>query len=278
MRSVNREEEESLKAMKELVEYMSEGLSFIEYMITAGLSIIVKKLKPESQNRLRMLTLKDLLTTSDGRKLASDLSYALVEYTFSKHDSTSYVIDVLTEHCKSFCGANDVLLYEATKKIFAARSANNTTQARAILTESLTILKRIALHIPADKAAEIIDEFAYQGYSVYGVELALSCTEARDPYHSTNAFVELGCPANDARAKVFKSKQPFYDIIFKLLYKAVAPDLAKVESRKEVFRSTFSGCKDVAFAYYVFEKFTEKGLGLELIKVKREKKEKKMVI
>lgn len=253
--------------MKELVAYMAEGLSFIEYMIKTGLSTIVKSLKLESQNKLRMLTLKDLLTTSDGRKLANDLSYALVEHTFSKYDNTSYVIDVLTQYCKSFCGANDVLLYKATKQIFAARSATNTTQARAILTESLSILKKIALHIPADKAAEIIEEFAYQGYSVYGVELALACTEARDPYYSTNAYVENGCPANDPRAEVFKNKQPFYDIVFNLLYKAVAPDLAKPDSRKEVFRSTFAGCKDQAFAYYIFEKFTDKGLGLELIKV-----------
>ncbi|KAG2233283.1 hypothetical protein INT48_001595 [Thamnidium elegans] len=280
LRSAYKEEEESLKNMNELVAYMAEGLSFIEYMIKTGLSTIVKGMKSESQDRLKTITLKDLLTTTDGRKLANDLSYALVDYTFSKYDNTGYVIDVLTQYCKSFCGANDVLLYKATKQIYAARSATNTSQARAILTESLSLLKKIALHIPADKAAEIVDDFFYQGYPVYGIELALSCTEARDPYHATNAFVELGCPANDVRAKTFKSKQPFYDIVFNLLDKVVAPGLVKPDSRREVFRSTFSGCKDQAFAYYVFEKFIEKGLGLELIKVKKKKKnyKKKKVI
>ncbi|GAA5809257.1 hypothetical protein MFLAVUS_002662 [Mucor flavus] len=265
LRSAYKEEEESLKNMKELVAYMAEGLSFVEYMIKTGISNIVQGMKPESQNRLKTITLKDLLTTSDGRKLANDLSYALVDYTFSKYDNTGYVVDVLTQYCKSFCGANDVFLYKATKQIYAARSATNTTQARSILTESLGLLKKIALHIPADKAAEIVDDFVYQGYPVYGVELALSCTEARDPYHTTNGFVELGCPANDARAKIFKSKQPFYDIIFNLLYKSIASSLVKPDSKREVFRSTFTGCKDQAFAYYVFEKFTEKGLGPELI-------------
>lgn len=268
MRSANREEEESLKSMYELVAYMTEGLSFIEYIIKTGLSTIVKGMKPESQNRLKMITLKELFTTIDGRKLASDLSYALVDFTFSRNDNVSSVIDVLTSYCKSFCGANDVLLYKATKEIFGARTATNTTQARTILTESLTILKRIALHIPADKAAEIINEFAFQGYPVYGIDLALACTAARDPHNVTNAFVELGCPANDARAKIFQSKQPFYDIVFNLLYNAVASGMSKPDSRRDVFVRTFSGCTDQAFAYYVFEKFIEKGLGLELIKVK----------
>lgn len=271
MTSPNKDEQESLSNMRELIVYMSEALSFIQYMIKTDLSSIVKSTKPESQKRLMTITLKDLLTTTDGRKLADDLSYALVDYTFNKYQNTAYVIDVLTQYCGSFCGSSNVLLHKAAKQIFTARSATNSSQAKAMLTESLNILKKIALHIPADKAAEIAEDFAYQGYPVYGVELALACTSARDPLNSTNAFVKLGCPANDPATKTFKNKQPFYDIVFNLLYKIVTKSLPSLlsesDSRKQVFQSAFSSCTDQAFAYYVFEKFMENKIGQELIKV-----------
>lgn len=250
---------------------MTEGLSFIQYIIKTDLSSIVKSIKPELQKRLLTMTLKDLLTSKDGRKVASDLSYALVDYTSNKYQTTSHVIDVLTEHCGSFCSASNVFLHKAAQQIFSARSATNASQARAMLTESLNILKKIALHIPADKAAEIAHDFAQQGYPVYGIELALACSAARDPLNTTNAYVKAGCPPNNPSAKTFANKKPFYDIVFDLLYKIVtktsASILSESESRNQVFKSAFSSCSDQAFAYYVFEKFIQHKIGEELIKV-----------
>lgn len=248
----------------------------MQYIINTDLSSIVKNIKPESQKRLLTITLKDLLTTADGRKLASDLSYALVDYTSNKYQTTGHVIDVLTEHCGSFCSASNVFLHKAAKQIFGARSATNASQAKAMLTESLNTLKKIALHIPAEKAEEIAQDFAQQGYPVYGVELALACSTARDPLNTTNAYIKAGCPANHPTAKTFANKQPFYDIVFDLLYKIVTKTSASVlsesESRKQVFQSAFSSCSDQAFAYYVFEKFIQNKIGKELIKVKFKKR------
>ncbi|KAI7888861.1 Nup133 N terminal like-domain-containing protein [Mucor mucedo] len=270
LRSSNAEEQESLNNLNELIKHMTEGLSFIQYIINTDLSSIVKSIKPEAQKRLMTMTLKDLLTSKDGRKVASDLSYALVDYTSNKYQTTGHVIDVLTEHCGSFCSASNVFLHKAAQQIFSARSATNASQARAMLTESLNMLKKIALHIPADKAAEIAQDFAQQGYPVYGIELALACSSARDPHNTTNAYVKAGCSLNHPAAKTFANKQPFYDIVFDLLYKIVTKTSASVlsesESRNQVFKSAFSSCIDQAFAYYVFEKFIQNKMGEELIK------------
>lgn len=248
--SSNKKEEESLKDLREFVDYTTEAISFIQYIITTDLTIVVKGLKPELQARCQSITLKELLSTAEGRKLANDLAYSLIEYTFSKVESTPYVIDVLTQHCKSFCGADDVLLYKATKQVFAARSATNTTQAKTILQDSLKILKRIALHIPADKAQEIAKDFAHQGYPIYGVQITLDCAHART---------------------LPQDKQLFYDIMFDLLYQVMTKPAGSSTAnervfRNEIFNAAFASC-DMAYAFYMYEKFLQKNLGQQLIEV-----------
>lgn len=258
-------EEKSFHFIKEFANYTSEAIAFIQYIIDTDLPAIVKSLKPASQSRCKTITLKELISKPDGRALASDLSYALVDYTFSKVDNTNYVIDVLTQRCKSFCGSNDVLLYKAVQQIYSARSATNTSQAKTILTDSLNMLNKIALHIPADKAAEIAQDFAYQNYHVYGIKLALACAKARDPHNTTNALVESNFQPDHPKMQIFKNKQPFYDIVFDSLNQVVTKN-AEPMYRNTVFNAAFQGCQDKAFAYYVFEKFLTNGLGQELIK------------
>jgi nuclear pore complex protein Nup155 len=231
--------------LREFVDYTTEAISFIQYIINIGLTTIVKGLKPESQQRCQSITLKELLTTGEGRRLATNLADSLIEYTFSKINNTAYVVDVLTQHCKSFCGADDVLLYKATKQIFAARSANNETQAKAILTECLDILKKVALHIPADKANEIAQNFAYQRYYIYGIESALACAKART---------------------TLQDKLPFYDIVFDLLYQFIIKDVSN--QKKEVFAIAF-GYGEKEYAFYMYEKFLAKNIGRQLIQVRR---------
>ncbi|KAI8071984.1 hypothetical protein BDF21DRAFT_495590 [Thamnidium elegans] len=166
--------------MNQVVAYMADGLSFIEYMIKTGISNI----------------LKDFLMTYYMRWLIAHSVNATIQ------------------------------AMPATKQIYATCLAINTTLAGAILTESSSCL-------------------------AYGIGIDLSCTDAQDPYYTTNDFVELYCPANDVRTKTFMNKKSLYDTIFNLLYKVVAPGLEKPDSRREAFRSILSGCKDQAFAYYI---------------------------
>ncbi|KAI9486645.1 MAG: Nup133 N terminal like-domain-containing protein [Benjaminiella poitrasii] len=259
----------SYENLHEFVIYLSEAISFFDYLIETGISSIICLMKPDSQAQLLKIDLKTLLTTAEGRLLVSDLSSALISHTFKKLDNTTYVIDVLTQCCGSFCDANDVLLYKASDQIYAARNAPNTNQAKIILTDSLNILNKIAIHIPAGKASEIANQFALQGYHVYGVRLAIVCAQARDPKNVTTSFVEAGCPSNDPRAQVSQSKQAFYEIVFNLLYEVVTKNMSTSLSqdgyKKEIFSTAFA-YDDRAFQYYIYEKFMEKNIGQELIK------------
>lgn len=245
-------------------------MSFFLYLNETSLSSVVQLMKPDSQELLLKTDLKNLLTTTEGRSITNDLSFALINYTFKKYDNTAYVTDVLSQYCGSFCGANDVLLYKAADQIYSTRNVHNTNQAKAILMESLTILKRIALHIPADKAREIADVFASQNYHIYGVQFVLACAQARDPKQTSNAYVESGFPPNDPKAQVFQSKQPFYDIIIKLLEEVLKKHpstTSTVDSNiKEIFNTAFEH-NDKAFQYYAYGKFIELNLGQQLIKV-----------
>lgn len=233
-------------------------------------SIITQGMKPESQEQLSKTFLKELLTTEQGRSLTNELSFALINYTFKKYDNTAYVTDVLSQYCGRFCGANDVLLYKAADQIYSTRDIHNNIQVKALMLNSLTILKRIALHIPVDKAHEIASIFGQQNYHIYGVQFALACAEARDPKQVTNAYVEAGCPPNDPRAQIFESKLPFYDMVIELLkdvWTKYPSTSSTVDSNlKEVFNAAFEH-DDRAFQYYAYEKFVDMDLGQQLIKV-----------
>lgn len=264
-------ETKSLANMRELVLYWSEAVSFFDYLIETGLTSIMQLLKPEAQASLLQISLKRLLSTIEGRSLASDLASALIGHTFKRNESVAYVTDILSQHFGSFCSGNDVILYDATQQIYSARTASNTSQVRTILTKSLNTFIRIALHIPVDKASEIADQFAAQGYHGYGIKLATACAHARDPENVTTACIEAGVPANDPRTQVFKAKKPFYDIAFKLVHDVVTK-YVNVSSNDsyvmDVMRDTFS-YDDRAYQYYMYEMFMEKKLGQILIKVKR---------
>ncbi|KAI8068985.1 hypothetical protein BDF21DRAFT_465941 [Thamnidium elegans] len=79
--------------MNQVVAYTTDGLSFIEYMIKAGISNILKGTKPESQNLLNNIA----LATTDRLRLSNYFLNALVDCTFSKYDNTSYTIYILTQ-------------------------------------------------------------------------------------------------------------------------------------------------------------------------------------
>jgi nuclear pore complex protein Nup155 len=253
-----------------LVVYWTEAVSFFDYLIETGLTPIMQLLKPESQANLLQTNMKRLLSTPEGHSLARDLASALIGHTFKLNESVAYVTDILSQRFGSFCSGNDVIFYDAAKNIYSARNAPNTSQAKAILTQSLNTLVRIALHIPVEYATEVADQFAAQGYHGYGIRFAVACAHARDPQNVTTACVEAGMPANDPRIQVYKAKKPFYDIAFKLVHDVVTKfiNAASNDSHvKDVMREAFS-YDDRAYQYYMYEKFMEKKLGQELIKVK----------
>ncbi|RCH87251.1 hypothetical protein CU098_000350, partial [Rhizopus stolonifer] len=258
-------EARSFNNLRELISYLADALSFFIYLIETGISSVVQLMKPDSQQHLLQQDLKTLLTTSEGRSLTHDLLSALIQFSFNRYDNSSYVVDVLTQHCGSFCGASDVLLYKAASQIYSARTATNTLQARALLNDSFMMLTKIASSIPADKATEIADEFASQGNHLYGTRLALECIKARDPHHDTTGFVEAGCPPHDPRALLFKAKKPFYDIVFKLVCDVVLKNNERETHRKDILNAVFN-YRDKAFHFYMYEKFIENQMGQDLIK------------
>jgi hypothetical protein len=262
-------ETKSLANMRELVVYWTEAVSFFDYLIETGFTSIMQLLKPESQANLLQIDMKRLLSTPEGRSLASDLASALIGHTFKRNESVAYVTDLLSQQFSSFCSGNDIILYDAATQIYSARTAPNTSQAKTILTKSLNTLLRIALHIPVDKASEIADQFAAQGYHSYGIRLATACAQARDPQNATTAYVEAGVPVNDPRNQVYKAKKPFYDIAFKLVHDVVTKyvNVSSNDSNvKDVMGEAFN-YEDRAYQYYMYEMFMEKKLGQELIKV-----------
>ncbi|KAI8145675.1 Nup133 N terminal like-domain-containing protein [Fennellomyces sp. T-0311] len=264
-------EEHSLRELYELVVLISEAISFLLFLLDSDASKIIKNLKPESQARFKAYTYKDLLTSGNGQALASELSMAMIDETMARYANMDIVIDVLEQRCGSFCNGSDVILYKAIKQIDAAKSEANTMPSRDALTESLKLLKRIAIHIPYEKLQEIAKDYSSQGALVLAVELVLTCAKARDPHNLTTAYLRESCPPNDPRADLFNTKQKFYDCVFQLLKEALAPSSsatqkATASQKDQAFQTAFS-FDDIAFHYYIYEKFVEEKLGQHLIRL-----------
>ncbi|ORE01474.1 hypothetical protein BCV72DRAFT_339400 [Rhizopus microsporus var. microsporus] len=260
-------EEKSIKNMYELAVYVAEAIAFFVYLIDTGdIAFITQNLKAEFKEHLKTVSLRQLLTTS-GRPLVRELTGSLIECTFRRQNyDTEYVISILQQNCGTFCDASVVLLHRATYDIYSARSAPSS-QTKAILNNALNILQRIAGQIPASSLAEISKEFASQNYSVYGINIALTCAKARDPNNATNGLLKTGYTPNEATAELFKAKQPFYDVVFDLLLDVTnrVPDCTFNDLKKNAYAAAFNS-QDIAFHYYIYEKFMNNGIDGELIK------------
>ncbi|KAI8644676.1 Nup133 N terminal like-domain-containing protein [Parasitella parasitica] len=258
-------ETKSLNNLLELITYLDEAISFFKYIFEDSLDSIIKLVKPASQERLLQSDLKTLLTTSDGMStVASDLTFALIDYTSKRFTNTDHVVDILTAQCGSFCRSCDVLLFNAAKQIYSARNTN-PAQAKAILQDSFVTLTKIANDIPSNKAAEFARQYAEQGCHAYGIRLALNCAKARDPLNASNAYYEANCPA-DIRQQIFKTKQPFYDIVLEILFKVVKDSSQPSTYRREMMQTTFNPVyDDKMFQFYAYDAFLKDNLAQILI-------------
>ncbi|CEP18376.1 hypothetical protein [Parasitella parasitica] len=259
-------ETNSLNNLLELITYLDEAISFFKYIFEDSLDSIIKLVKPDSQQRLLKTDLKTLLTTPDGMStIASDLTFALIDYTSKRFTNTDHVVDVLTSQCGSFCRSCDVLLFNAAKQIYSARNTN-PAQAKAILQDSFVTLTKIAGEIPAIKAAEFAHQYADQGCHLYGIRLALDCTKARDPSNASNASFEANCPTDVTRQQIFAAKQPFYDIALQILIKVVKDSSQPGAYRRELMQTAFNPVyDDKMFQFYAYDAFLKEGIEQILI-------------
>ncbi|SAM01301.1 hypothetical protein [Absidia glauca] len=99
-------EELSTQELYDLVKLLSEAISFFIYLFDSDFANIMKKFKPETHDRIKSMTFKKLLTTSDGRMMSNDLTQALIEQYFSKFNNTDVILDILKQYCGSFCDRN----------------------------------------------------------------------------------------------------------------------------------------------------------------------------
>lgn len=266
-------ETKSLNNLREFIGYLNQAMSFFTFIFEHDLNSIIKLAKSSAQASLLESDVKTLLTTSEGTSaVAGELTYALIDYTYKRYNNLEHVIDVLTSRCGSFCSAHDVLLYNAANQIHLARNVN-TNQASAMLKESFDNLSKIAIHISADKATELATQYAELGYPAYGIRLAICCAKARDLTNSTNALLDANCPADKYCHQLFKSKQPFYDIILKLSKNVIKDSSHLADSRKILMKLVFeSERNDKAFQFYAYDSFLQDNLAQILIEVNHELK------
>jgi hypothetical protein len=210
--------------MYEFINYLSQAIVFFLYIFesdsTAILQNVPKKDAPVTK------TLEQLLTTFEGRHLASDIATALIDHEFKKYQDAAYVIDVLEQHCGDFCGATDVILFKVARDI----------RSNASLHDAFNTLKKLAPEIPSDKVAELATVFMERGCVEYSIQLALACAHAR--------------PKDDQR--------PFFDIVFAVLKTTIA-------TQGDVPMG-MAFCGDRAYFEYMYTKFIRNGLGHRLIR------------
>ncbi|KAI8391555.1 Nup133 N terminal like-domain-containing protein [Radiomyces spectabilis] len=95
-------EEQSLWEQYIFIALVSETLTFLLYLLDNDPSKLVQSLSTKALTAFRSITLKDLLTTSEGRSLCCELVKALEKEHLAKYGNADLVHDVLQSHCSNF--------------------------------------------------------------------------------------------------------------------------------------------------------------------------------
>lgn len=103
-----------LQSLCQLLTHSIEAISFILLLIEFNLSQLITTLPPQVQQDLLKLTWQGLLTTDEGKVIASELVTSVIKMHINKGESVEGVGETLQRKCGNFCSAEDVLVYKVS--------------------------------------------------------------------------------------------------------------------------------------------------------------------
>lgn len=211
-------EHQKMHALLQLVNSISEGISFVLVLFDERIEDVLALLHEESRNRAKQLTFEGLFVSTAGRELAKELVKAIVNRNIANGSNVDTVAEALRRRCGSFCSADDVIIFKASEQIRRAEDSQGRTEgARMLLNESSKLFQKVAGSLTYDNVKSAVESYYRMSFYAGAVQLCLSVAHEKDKPKRALAWTKDGRPKNDAREAAFNERKQYYDLIFATL-------------------------------------------------------------
>ncbi|KAI8579508.1 hypothetical protein K450DRAFT_241319 [Umbelopsis ramanniana AG] len=271
-------EQQSLHDLYQLLGQCIEAIFFIQNIFYNNPAKTFQSVSPDVQNRLKELTLENILITEQGRLLTRELATIFIN-SRTGQASNRLISDALQAGCSTFCNANDITYYKAVEFLKLAKDVSSEEEREASLQRSLELFKNVAGIIPYNKLREICLDYRNLGFAVGGIQLALACARAIDPQNSGTSYFDEGKPTPDPREATYSLRCQCYSCVFDLLVDAKYLSESRKETvdrrvcrgdpikyKESVFGQALAS-DDRVFHFELYEWFLREGMTQELLEV-----------
>ncbi|KAK3502922.1 Non-repetitive/WGA-negative nucleoporin C-terminal-domain-containing protein [Neurospora crassa] len=221
-------EHQSLHALRQLMDSVSEGISFVLMLFDERVTDIFMRLDDSSKQQLQNLTYEALFSQDSGKELAKVLVKAIVNRNIANGANVETVADALRRRCGTFCSPDDVVIFKAQEQLQrASESTGNPNLMRTLLAESLRLFSQVAGSLTMTNLRNAVEQYINLKYYAGAIQLCLIVAREKDRGNAALAWFNEGKPANDPREKAFKDRQSCYSLIHEVL------DRLEIESASE---------------------------------------------
>jgi nuclear pore complex protein Nup155 len=224
-------EHQALHALQQLMESISEGISFVLMLFDERVTDIFLRLDDTSRQELRDLTFENLFSQSSGKDLAKRLVKAIVNRNIESGSNVETVADALRRRCGSFCSPDDVVIFKAQEQLQrATEQTANPNALRTLLNESLRLFERVAGSLSDANLRGAVEQYINLKYYAGAIQLCLVVAREKDRGNSALAWVNEGKSETDPRKKAFEERKRCYALIHEVMSRLDAASLAEPET------------------------------------------------
>ncbi|KAI5366337.1 hypothetical protein Slin15195_G078570 [Septoria linicola] len=211
-------EHQHMNSLIQLLETISEGISFVVVLFDERVDDILALLQDESRNKAVELTFENLFVTSVGHDLGKELVRAIVNRNIANGSNVDTVAETLRRRCGSFCSSDDVVIFKAQEQVNRAKDAGGQTeQGRALLNESQRLFQKCAVSLQHDYLQKAVEDYVGMAFYAGAIQLCLVVANEKDKSKRALAWLRDGRPADDTRLAAYDVRARSYKLIFSII-------------------------------------------------------------
>jgi len=272
-------EHQALRSLWTLTDNIIEGISFVMMLFEERMDDLWASLDDTTRQQFRDLTYETLFASDDGRNLGKILVKAIVNRNIANGSNVETVADALRRKCKSFCSADDVLIFKAQEQLKkASEQGGSTDMGRNMINESLRLFERVAESLTFENLQTTVEQYVNLQFYAGAIQLCLTVANQGDRGNKALSWINDNKPANDDREKCYNSRKRCYDLVHQVLENLDAVSLQQPEfnvdgmytvmamKRQEAY-SIVNESTDEVFHYDLYDWYLSQGWADRLLAI-----------
>jgi nuclear pore complex protein Nup155 len=271
-------EHRALNALWLLITSITEGISFALMLFEERMDQIFASLDDTTRQQVRDLTYESLFVSNEGKTLGKVLVKAIVNRNIANGSNVETVADALRRKCKSFCSADDVLIFKAQEQLKkASEHGSSSDLGRNMLNESLRLFQRVAESLGYENLETTVRQYIALQFFAGAIQLCLKVASETDRGNRALAWVNDDKPANDSREAFYLKRKRCYDLIHTTLDNldaASSNEPERVDGKLTVFArkrneayTIINESPDEVFHYYLYDYYLDNSEAEKLLSI-----------